>query len=414
MAGELERPAERQRLGLEPLPPEDGGGTLGELLRWWLETYIKETASSERTASAVDRHFLRSELAEIRLVQLTPGVIETYLQSRGSDIGPNSVNHLRSFLATAFTRAQRAGRWSGGNPALLVARRKVPKRLPDFLRAHEVPLVLGALPKKQLSLFAAAIYTGMRKGELAGLRKSDVDFRSGLINICRSYHRATTKGARAAAIPIATELAPYLERAVAASTSDLVFPGPDGKMMSPNSPLEEVLRRALAHAGIVEHYVHICRKKGCDYREEAPDAGLRRCPDHAYKLWPKAKVRRIRFHDLRHTAASLLIMAGANPAAVQRILRHSDPRITTEVYGHLLPGYLKAEVDRLSFGLPSNELQPVAALSSPLVTPLLQGPANDTGEGGAPCEIPDDSVAHPVGFEPTTLGFEVRCSIQLS
>ena len=45
------------------------------------------------------------------------------------------------------------------------------------------------------------------------------------------------------------------------------------------------------------------------------------------------------------------MQSGANPAAVQRILRHSDPRITTEVYGHLAPGYLRAEVDRLKFGL---------------------------------------------------------------
>jgi hypothetical protein len=44
-------------------------------------------------------------------------------------------------------------------------------------------------------------------------------------------------------------------------------------------------------------------------------------------------------------------MAGANPAAVQRIMRHSDPRLTTEVYGHLAPEYLRAEIDRLSFGI---------------------------------------------------------------
>jgi hypothetical protein len=67
------------------------------------------------------------------------------------------------------------------------------------------------------------------------------------------------------------------------------------------------------------------------------------------RLWPKPRVRHIRFHDLRHTTASLLMMAGANPAAVQRIMRHSEPRITTEVYGHLAPGYLRPEVDRLSF-----------------------------------------------------------------
>ncbi len=44
------------------------------------------------------------------------------------------------------------------------------------------------------------------------------------------------------------------------------------------------------------------------------------------------------------------MMAGANPAAVQRIMRHSDPKLTTEVYGHLAPEYLRAEVDRLTFG----------------------------------------------------------------
>ena len=43
------------------------------------------------------------------------------------------------------------------------------------------------------------------------------------------------------------------------------------------------------------------------------------------------------------------MMAGANPAAVQRIMRHSDPRLTTEVYGHLAPEYLQAEINRLRF-----------------------------------------------------------------
>jgi hypothetical protein len=60
---------------------------------------------------------------------------------------------------------------------------------------------------------------------------------------------------------------------------------------------------------------------------------------------------------LRHSTASLLMMAGANPAAVQRIMRHSDPKLTTEVYGHLAPEYLRAEVDRLSFGTAPAELE---------------------------------------------------------
>jgi hypothetical protein len=50
-------------------------------------------------------------------------------------------------------------------------------------------------------------------------------------------------------------------------------------------------------------------------------------------LWPKPQVRRIRFHDLRHTTAALLLRAGVPLASVQKLLRHRDPRITVEVYG---------------------------------------------------------------------------------
>ena len=55
------------------------------------------------------------------------------------------------------------------------------------------------------------------------------------------------------------------------------------------------------------------------------------------------------------------MMAGANPAAVQRIMRHSDPKITTEVYGHLAPEYLRAEVDRLTFGSFTSPEEPAQA-----------------------------------------------------
>jgi integrase len=183
------------------------------------------------------------------------------------------------------------------------------------------------------------------------------------LDATRSCDRETTRGGHADVIPIAAEHAPYLKVAIEASPSDLVFPSPDGTMMSKEVGVEHVLRRALARAGIVLGYRHVCRARvsaagkrdpkapRCAHVEATPDRALRRCPVHNDLLWPRAVVRPLRFHDLRHTTASLLMQSGANPAAVQRILRHSDPRITTEVYGHLAPGYLRAEVDRLRFGL---------------------------------------------------------------
>jgi hypothetical protein len=50
----------------------------------------------------------------------------------------------------------------------------------------------------------------------------------------------------------------------------------------------------------------------------------------------------------RDATASLLMMAGADLPAVQRIMRHTDPRITTKFYGHLAPGYLRGAIDRLA------------------------------------------------------------------
>jgi integrase len=60
LAAELERRAERQRLGLEQLRPKDGGGTLAELLQWWLDTYSKAGPSHARNTYSVSKHFICS------------------------------------------------------------------------------------------------------------------------------------------------------------------------------------------------------------------------------------------------------------------------------------------------------------------------------------------------------------------
>src|SRR5580658_1643541 len=411
LAGELERRCERQRLGLEPLPPQDGGGTLDDLLGWWLKTYSKGAPSHQRNEYSVRKNLIGSALGALRLVEVVPAEIEKFSQARSSDLGPQTINHLRGFLVRTFNRAIHAGKWTGSNPALAVEKRKVPRRKPDYLRAYEVPLVLVALHPRWRALFATAIYTGMRRGELLGLLKTDVDFASRLITITRSHTRDVTKGGHADAIPISDELLPYLRAAVKTSPSELVFPKADGSRMRPDVALEGVLRRALARAGIVLGYRHVCRAEGCGHVQAAADAALRRCPTHKFKLWPKAVVRPIRFHDLRHTTGSLLMMAGVNPAAVQRILRHHDPRITTEIYGHLEPGYLRNEINSLRFGAAlvtaSDEAMPVAEVA-PLVTPLLQDPQNWVWSyqlvPNDLLEIAGDLWARHRGFEPLTYG----------
>jgi hypothetical protein len=99
---------------------------------------------------------------------------------------------------------------------------------------------------------------------------------------------------------------------------------------------------------------NVCRRKGCGYVEETGDNAERRCPRCDMKLWAKPEVRHVRFHDLRHTTATLLLRAGVPLVAVQKVLRHEDPKLTAETYGHLEHDFLRAEIDRLKVdGMPS-------------------------------------------------------------
>ena len=351
LAADLEKRHERQRMGLEQPDLPKGGGTVDELMAWWVETFLRR-AASDTGATSIQKHIIGSALGRLRLAEVTPGKIDLFLTEKERILSARSVNHLRGYLSRAFTMARRMEKFPRPNPAADVPKRKVTKRLPDYLRPNEVPLLLAALKPKWKLLFAAAIYTGMRKGELFALQKSDVDLTAGLILVGRSHDRDIPKGGRVEAIPINSELLPYLNKAIARSPSELVFPDEKGKMLPKHTAMEQVLRRAMRRAGLVTGYVHKCRRHGCGHQEPAADANPRRCPKCDFKLFPVGEVRKIRFHHLRHTTASLLLMKGADLAAVQRIMRHQDPRMTTDFYGHLATNYLKVQMERLSFGPP--------------------------------------------------------------
>jgi integrase len=214
----------------------------------------------------------------------------------------------------------------------------VPKRAYLTLRAEDVPALLRNVDAQWRNFFATALWTGLRKGELCGLVKTDVDLVNGTLLVARSYDRDTTKGGHTDTVPIADPLVPYLEDALRSSPSRWVFPAPDGSMRTESTDPQKILRIALARAGMVEGFNHAALQRRHAHAGAAHVRIPRRnaptlCNLRHEALAPRAIPSPMRFH--RHATATLLLRAGVDSHRVQRILRHTDVRTTLGIYGHL-------------------------------------------------------------------------------
>jgi integrase len=370
-AAALEKSESQKRDGVETDFDRTDDRTVGDLIRWWLDHIDDGEPSHKPNVWTLEKNLLSTKklvpgkpfykahrLASLRLRDLTTGQVNLWLdeRERAGDLAEQSVNHLRMYLIRAWGAAQSRD-WLRRKllcPALDAERRRIPKRLPSFLLAEQVPAMLRGIADHWRDFFAAAVYTGMRKGELGGLLKADVDFRGRLIRVGHSYERDTTKGGDEDAIPLHPELVPYLEHAMAQSKGDHVFQTINGTDITRSTKLDDVLHAALRRGSVVTGYVDKCRRKGCGYRHAESDDADRWCPQKTaggkvcgFKLMSVGVPKKLRFHDLRHTTASLLLMAGVDLFSVSRVLRHSDPKITAKVYGHLEPNWLHEKISRL-------------------------------------------------------------------
>jgi integrase len=351
-----EKKAERQRKGLDPLAGT-GDESFENLFNWWWEEYGRRRRST--TILPFARKHLLTTIGKQRVREVTAAKLEALMNSKADDLAPKSLNHLRGLVHVIYAKAIRRGLWTGTNPAAAVERRKVIQGKPEYLRPDEVTRLMVALDPRWRPLFATAVLTGMRKGELLGLRKTDVNLPERTIMVARSYDHETTKGGHEDMLPVPELLVPWLDEALRRSPSALVFPRRDGSMHSTDLALDEVLRRALGRAGVVTGYEHRCRRQGCRFSKLEPGSEAGRCPKCNMKLWAKPLPRHVRFHDLRHTTATLLLKALVPLATVQRVLRHTDPRLTAMTYGHLDVSDMRARLNGLATAAIGN--LPVAA-----------------------------------------------------
>jgi integrase len=234
-------------------------------------------------------------------------------------LAANSRINTLNLLGATFELAVRRG-WAVTNPIRGVDRPRGGAADPDirYLTMEEVEAVLRAVPDDELGrvegvLYVAAVMTGMRRGELLGLRWGDIDWGAKRIRVRRNYVRGEfgpPKSRRSSrSVPLTDRLAGELQRlydsAPFQSDEDLVFAHPHSR--KPGTPLDgsKVLKRF--------------------------KAALRR-----------AGVRSLRFHDLRHTFGTRMAAAGVPMRTLQEWMGHRD-FATTLVYADYTPSGREAE-----------------------------------------------------------------------
>lgn len=240
--------------------------------------------------------------------EISPQEIEGKLSelAHKDELKPATLNRYRAFLSLIYSLANRNGKVDV-NPARLVRLRKENNAIVRFLEAEEEKKLRAVLREDYSPLEAEldlALNTGMRRGEQYRLRWEDINLRLGIVTIPRSKH-----GERRY-VPINSSAKLALETLQRQSdASGYVIPGQSGTR---NKDPRRTFEAAVKESGILK----------------------------------------FRYHDIRHTFASRLVMAGVDLRTVQELMGHKTIAMTIR-YSHLAPSHQKEAIERLvSHALP--------------------------------------------------------------
>lgn len=311
-----------------PIPA--GTLTVAEHLHNWLEGYCK-TNCSARTLdgykSIVECHLIPT-LGNIKLKHLQPPAIQEYYSQACENLSARTVHHQYRVLSESLKYAVRQG-YLGRNPAEFVDAPKPRKTVMRSLTATEVAVLLESVTDhKYYPVIYTALNTGLRQAELLGLRWRDIDLDMASISVSRVlywrhgvYEFIEPKTDRSSrSVRMTPKLACYLREYKLqrealdkkSSLDSLVFGTSEGKPFNPN---------VLSH-----EFARIVKR-----------SGLPHC----------------RFHDLRHTFASLMLQRGAKPKVISEALGHSSVAFTMDTYSHIMQGMQEDAMSLLDEVLPA-------------------------------------------------------------
>lgn len=290
--------------------------TLADYLEEWIS--IKKSSVRTNTGVQYERliiRYIKPMLGKVKLKDLSIRVINRFYEELVSaGVGVSHIRYCHRVLHAALEQAVKNG-MLGRNPAHGSTLPRLPyKEMQTLNEQQVVQFLVAASVSRYKVLYHLAVTTGMRYSELRGLSWSDVDWIKGTISVRRQIQDIAGKGSLAGAPKTHSGI-----RTVLLGESSL-------------NALREQRQRVeseWSEAGDrwQDNDLIFPSKNG------TPFVTITVHEDFAYTL-KAANLPKIRFHDLRHTAASLMLNRGVPALVVAKILGHSNPTITLSIYAH--------------------------------------------------------------------------------
>jgi integrase len=312
--------------------------TLKAFLHQWIENYAKENCAP-RTLQGyeyiIEKHLVPA-LGKKTIDKIKPLDIQKYytekLQRGRVDgkggLSARTVLHHHRLLHEAL---EHAVRWQiiPVNPAKSVSSPKAKKAEMNVLTKEQIQTVLEhSKGKSYYHVVFLAIHTGMRRGEIFGLKWKDIDFENQLLSIRRTLQRIKNKGYQLreatktdgsrrsialtdSVIQLLKQIQHQQEKdksllGTAYDDQDLVFANPHGKFLDMDN--------------LTRYFSRMVKKLDVPY---------------------------VRFHDLRHCHATILMQQGVHPKIVSERLGHNSTKLTMDTYSHVLPNMQKEAAQKL-------------------------------------------------------------------
>lgn len=324
------------------IPLVDERQTVKQYLTSWYEGMQPQVRPSSYRRYGDYVHHLIPGIGRHTLAKLAPQHLQAFYSKKLAEgLSPTTVHAIHSMLHRALEDALQMGLVSRNVSEMLKPPRRQNREMMP-LSVLEVRRFLDAVMGDRFeALYVLALSTGMREGELLGLRWQDVDLTRRIIQVRMNvqetsgrYILAETKTAYSRRTVALTQdatdaLAAHWQRQQLQRRKhgerweelSLVFPNKYGGIMIPDNITKRSFKRHLERAGLS---------------------------------------REVRFHDLRHTAATLLLASGVNVKVVSEMLGHSSVSITLNIYAHVLPHMQQSAVSAMDqlLGMPAVSPEP--------------------------------------------------------